>query len=439
MYILNYIYFLIITLCGLNYLYSPRQVVLHPYNKRLHLKLDGPEMFWILTFSTGLFALSAPAGLDLMAVRLLVLEIFCFIGLFLSKGKVIWALPIILYLLYILWMVLGLFYSPSPSYGIRVIMKYMYPLIVMMFASSVVRDGELFLKASLGMRKVALLSLIFILIPFLERSVFPGVLWYSTARAIHYIAVTIFSLALFFYGTKSKKDLLISFLFMLPCVIWVFRTSIMGVTLALMLFFFIRYRIKALPVIGLVFVMFIVSIFTIPSVRDKMFFSSKGKSIEQLQAGKISAEDINSNGRFAMWEWSLKKFYQDKKLTGTGTGNLQETFYELRHPFGTIKICHNDYVQILCDNGLVGLVLFGSSFFALIFHCFVVCQKKKYPWYILVAAITAASSAGGMLLTLFTDNGINYSMATISYPCGFYGMMLGLIAGYKNKVHNVLQ
>ena len=430
---LNYIYFLIITLTGLYFLYSSRHIVLHPYNKQLHLKLSGPEMFWILTFSTGLLSLSAPAGLNLMAVRLLVLELFCTIGLFITRNKAIWTPTSIIYLLYILWLVIGLFYSPAPAYGIRVILKYLYPFVVMLFASAVVRDGELFLKSSLGARKVALFSLIFVVFPVIEQTLFVGVFWYATAKAIHYIAIGSFSLALYFYGTKSKKELFITILFIIPCIIWVFRTSILGTTVAIMTFFFIRYRLRSLPIIGVVSLLFVVSIFAVPSIRDKMFFESKNKSIEQLQEGEISKDDINSNGRFAMWEWALDKFYTNKELAGSGTGTLQETFYSLRHPFGHMKICHNDYVQILSDNGLIGIFLFGTSFLILIIHSFIVCQQKKYPWYIHVAAITAGSSAAGMLFTLYTDNGINYSMATVSYPCGFYGMMLGLIAGYKTK------
>ena len=162
-----------------------------------------------------------------------------------------------------------------------------------------------------------------------------------------------------------------------------------------------------------------------------MFFDDNGKNIEQLNAGKISMDDINSNGRFAMWEWSLNKFFYGKELTGAGTGNLQETFYALRHPFAPIRICHNDYVQILCDNGLIGIVLFGGSFLALIFHCFIVFQNRRYDTAIHLCAIVAGASAAGTLLTMYTDNVINYTMATLSYPCGFYGMMLGLIAGYK--------
>ncbi len=208
----------------------------------------------------------------------------------------------------------------------------------------------------------------------------------------------------------------------------------MGTTIALMIFALFKYKLKALPAIFGVFILFIIIVFSFEPVKNKMFIDSNGKSVEQLQNRQITADDINSNGRFAMWEWALKKFYDGKELTGSGTGNLQETFYALRHPFGTIKICHNDYVQILCDNGLIGLVLFGGSMLLIIFHCFFVFQHKDYGPAIKIAAISAGSSLGGMLLSMYTDNAINYTMATFSFPLGCYGMMLGLIQKYKEEI-----
>ncbi len=59
MYLLNYIYFLIITLLGLKFLTMKRGVMVNPLNREQKMVMDGPEMFWVLTFSTGLLALSA--------------------------------------------------------------------------------------------------------------------------------------------------------------------------------------------------------------------------------------------------------------------------------------------------------------------------------------------------------------------------------------------
>lgn len=436
MYLLNYIYFLILTGLGAKFLFQSYSKVKHPLNKKQYLMFDGPELFWVLTFSTGLLAFSAPGKLDLMAIRLMVLELFCLIGLFVVKRKPIWSIATICYLTYILWTLIGIVYSPSPTYGFRVILKYIYPLLIMLFASAVVRNEEVFLKAGLGVRSIAVLSIVLSFIPFTGK-LFPGVFWYATAKAIHYIVICIFSLALFYHGGKDKRDLVFAILFIFPCVFWVFRTSIMGTTLALMVFFFFKYRLKSLPTIFGVLVLFIVAIFFIPSIKEKMFFDKNKANTNQLRSGKISMDDINSNGRFAMWEWSLKKFFDKKETIGTGTGNLQETFYALKHPFGSIRICHNDYIQILCDNGLIGIILFGGSFAFLIGHCFVIYQDKKYTAAIRICAITAGASTAGILLTLYTDNAINYTMATLSYPCGFYGMTLGLIQEFKRRKHAI--
>ena len=207
----------------------------------------------------------------------------------------------------------------------------------------------------------------------------------------------------------------------------------MGTTLALATFMFFKYRLKSLPVILGVGIMFLIAVFYIPAVREKMFFDDSNVNINQMRSGQISLDNINSNGRFAMWEWSLGNFYKGKELAGSGTGNLQETFYALKHPFKPIRIVHNDYVQLLCDNGLIGFFLFGCSFLFLIAHCFFVYQNPIYDMGIRICAIVAGASAAGVLLTMYTDNVINYTMATLSYPCGFYGMMLGLIAKYKQS------
>lgn len=399
-------------------------VMTNPLNREQKMVMDGPEMFWVLTFSTGLLAFSAPAGLDLMAIRLMVLEIFCLVGLFICKRSPQWSPAIIFYLIYIIWLVVGLSYTPAPGYGFRVILKYLYPLLIMLFASAAVRDKEVFFKAGIGARTVALISIGVFFIPYVVH-LFPGVFWYGTASAIHYISMCVFSLALFYYTQEKKKNLLLCILFMLPCVLWVFRTSIMGTTLALMTFFFFKYKLKSLPVMFSVFILFIVAVFAIPSVREKMFVNSESVSIEQFQRGEITKEDINSNARFGMWEHLENRFYEGKELTGSGVGSVQNYMYS-NFVFGGLKVPHNDYVQILCDSGIIGVVLYLLVVLTVIIHSFIVYQNNS-DVAIRMSAIVAGSSLAGVALTLYTDNVVNYSMATLAYPFGFYGMMLGLI------------
>lgn len=430
MVVLNYLYFLIITLVGLKFLTMKQGVMTNPLNREQKMVMDGPEMFWVLTFSTGLLAFSAPGALDLMAIRLMVLEAFCLVGLFICKRSPQWSPAIIFYLIYIIWLVIGLSYTPAPGYGFRVILKYLYPLLIMLFASAAVRDKEVFLKAGIGARMVAIISIAVAFIPYIGR-LFPGVFWYGTARAINYISMCVFSLALFYYTQEKKKNLLLCILFMLPCILWVFRTSIMGTTLALMTFFFFKYRLKSLPVIAGIMLVAVVSVFTIPSLKEKMFKDSENVSIEQFQRGEISKDDIESNARFAMWEHLENRFYDGKELIGSGIGSVQNYMYS-NFVFGGLKVPHNDYVQILCDSGIIGVVLYLLVVLTVITHSFIVYQNNS-DVAIKICAIVAGSSLAGVALTMYTDNVVNYSMATLSYPFGFYGMMLGLVKGKKNK------
>lgn len=429
MYLLNYIYFLIITYFGIKFLYSGGEIVKSPFDKTVQMRLSGPEMFWCLTFSTGLLAFSAPAGLDLMAIRLMVLEILCFLGLFVAKNNPIWSYPLVIYVIYLIWIAIGCFYSQAFFFGFRVILKYLYPLLLCLFASTVVRDKEVFIKSSMWARFVALISIIFAFVPFIG-SLVPGVFWYGTARAINYISIMILSLGLFYFTNEKKKNLIYSIIFLLPCFIWVFRTSIMGSFIAIMAFYFIKYRVKSLPIIAGILILGVVAVFTIPSLRNKMFKKeAKGISIENFQAGNVGMDEVNTNAREAMWKHLENRFYNGHEIIGSGTGSVQNYMYN-NHVFGGLKVPHSDFVQIKCDNGNLGLILYTLCAFTVFIHCFLVYWKNSDNAVLQLCAIVAGASMAGVFVTLYSDNTVNYSMATLSMPYGFYGMMLGL-----NKLH----
>ena len=429
MYFLNYLYFLIIAFFGYKWLTGPGGTMTNPLNRQQKMRMDGPEMFWVLTFSTGVLAFSAPGVIDLMAIRLLVLEIFCVVGLFVVKRKVQWSVASVLYIVLLLWLVIGLSYSPAPDYGFRVILKYAYPFLLMLFASAAVRDGEVFLKAGLTARIVAVASIVVAFIPFLN-FVFPGVFWTGTARAIHYISICVFSWALYYYTNEKKKNLFFAILFMLPCFLWVFRTSIMGTVVAIMAFAFFKYKLKSLPIILGIVILGVIAVFTIPSLKEKMF-KDDSVTIEQFQAGKVTKDNIESNARFAMWKHLQDRFYDGKEMTGSGTGSVQNYMYS-HFIFGGLKVPHSDFVQMMCDNGLIALLLYIGIAIGAILHNLYIYDRCS-TMALKICAITAGSSMAGVLVTLYSDNVVNYSMATLSMPFGFYGMTLGLWQAERSK------
>ncbi len=162
-------------------------------------------------------------------------------------------------------------------------------------------------------------------------------------------------------------------------------------------------------------------------------FLNKDINAEDFMEGKVTIDDINSNGRFVMWTKLLEKHFRGRELLGSGTGSTQKYMYE-NHVFGGLKVPHNDFVQQLCDNGLIGIVLYLTMALFIISHSFIEYSKNNNIYAVRVSAIVAGVSMGGVLLTMLTDNVVNYSMATIAYPFGFYGMMLGLKRRQKNDI-----
>lgn len=424
---LNILYFIIITYWGFRFLKSPGGIVKGALNSEQRWHYSGPELFWCLTFSTGLLAFSLIIGFDLMAVRLGVLELFCIIGLSTVKDKPIWSFPLQIYVVYLIWLLIGCCYGPSWGYGIRVILKYSYPLLICLFASAVVHDGETFIKSSQLARIVALCSAISAFIPSIEILLFPGAFWYATARAINYISIMIFSLAMFYVtdGKEKRKNLIYAGFFMLPCFLWVFRTTIMGSLVAIMAFYFIKYRLKSLPIIFGILILGVIAVFTIPSLRDKMFKdNTKNVSIENFQEGNLDMDDVETNSREAMWTYLEEQFYKDHEIAGSGTGSVQEHMYT-HFLFGGLIVPHSDFVQIKCDNGLIGFVLYCCVVF-LIFASAANTYWSTDNQVLKLASIVAGSSILGVFATMYSDNCVNYSMATLSMPFGFYGMMLGI-------------
>lgn len=429
---LNYIYFAVITYLGVYFLFSGGRIVRSPFDRRQRLLFTGTEMFWVLTFGTGLLAFTAPGTIDLMAIRLLVLEIMCVIGIVMAKGRVVWSVPLLIYVTYLLWILIGISYTASTAYGIRVMLKYMYPLMLALLASAVVRNKEVFVKASLLARTVAIVCVIMSFIPYAER-ILP-VFWYATARTINFISMMILSLGLFFYTDEKRKNIIWAVVFLIPCFIWVFRTSIMGSAVAIMAFAFIKYRLRSLPIIFGVIIATIIAVFTIPSLREKMFYDEK-VTLEDFQEGELSMDDVNSNARFAMWEDLQNKFYYGHEIIGSGTGRVQQYMYTHRSEFGGLHVPHSDFIQLMCDNGLIGLILYISILISCFIHCFYVFQFSRDS-AIKLCSIVAGSLMIGVGVTLYSDNVVNYSMATLSMPFGFYGMMLGLLRAEKDKGHN---
>ncbi|MFI3331331.1 MAG: O-antigen ligase family protein [Rikenellaceae bacterium] len=219
---------------------------------------------------------------------------------------------------------------------------------------------------------------------------------------------------------------------MLPCLLWGYRTSLLANAVMLSIFAIFIFKTRALLAIGLTFGLGVSIIFFTPSIKEKMFFDSQQVTIKDFKEGRISVEQINSNGRFNTWGKLLNRYYKNHKILGSGTGTTQGSM-QINKSFGGLTVPHNDYVTLLCDNGLLGLILYLSSFITIIWQCFRKFNNIQSSTEIRFCAIIAGSTLSAIITAMFTENIINYSIATLTIPFVFYGIMMGLSWG---KNHN---
>lgn len=418
--LLCFVYFIVLTVIGFYLVYKPYGVISAPFDRSLKMRCKGTELLLIFIFATGLIGL-----MPVLAIRLAVLEVLCIIGIYKSHSSPIFSFPIILFILFIVWEIWGLSYTPSTEFGFRMILKYIYPLLLALFASSVVRDKEIVLKSLLSARWVAAFTILIYFVPILL-PLFIGVFWHPAALATHYIPMSMISLALYIYSNKKAKNLIFFVIFSLPCFIWVFRTDIMGLFVALSAFALIKYRLKAVPVVLLLGVLSVASLFYIPSIKAKMYYNPDEVSLSDFLTGNVDETNINTSGRGPMWEDCKRWFYEEHELIGSGTGRVQKYMYTEATGFRKGGQIHNDFLVLMCDNGLIGLSLYLLSALGAFIHCVYIYHKQSSSAVLRMCAIVAGSSLLGVVVTMYSDNTLSYSMATLSYPWGLYGMTLGL-------------
>ena len=64
---------------------------------------------------------------------------------------------------------------------------------------------------------------------------------------------------------------------------------------------------------------------------------------------------------------------------GSGIGSVQNYMYS-NFVFGGLKVPHNDYVQMSCDSGIIGVVLY--LLVVLLLLCIVLWYIRSIPMYL---------------------------------------------------------
>jgi O-antigen ligase len=429
--IISLLAFLMISVLGAQYANSGKwSFVSNPYNAQQKIRISSRQGFALFLLAAAVVRAGSFSSTLLLVWILLLLFL-----LSKNSARLSDSILFFFYSVYLIWLLFSLVISPEQVFGLRMFAKYLFPFLVALVASSIPNTDIFFLKTlKVSLASALVLNLIYgltFLLPigFITWPIFEPIIWWGAAIVdFNPFAMAV---ALVLYKLTKKKVYLyaVAIFFIVPVITSV-RTGLIGLGVSLLAISFFKYRLRALPIFVLIIFGVIGSVLFIPSIRDKMFhgeFKSAEEVVNSLDV--LSIDNLDTSGRLAMWEWSLDTYYKDNEVMGAGLGQLQARFYSGKHPF-LVEVVHNDYVQILCDTGQVGLILYLIIICSFVVCSFRIYNNKKYRESARNSAFIAGTSLCGIMACAFTDNVINYSLLTLTYPYAFFGFALAL---KKNK------
>lgn len=426
--VLSLITFIIITILGFKYAYvSGSCSVQSPFNTKYNIHVTSRQRFVLLLLSVVIIQAGSFSAIILLVWIILLLSLSIKYSTSLKGSRLF-----NFYGLYLVWLLISIFFSPEPIFGLRVFSKYLFPFLVLIVVSSISISDVLFLKyLKIAFRSLITVNILYV-ISTLDSGLFNiynSIFWLGTSL----MDVNSFTLVIgliLYQITKKKKYLYFLIILILIPILTSVRTGLIGLGVTLLAISFFKYKWRALPFCLIIIVGLVVSFLYVPGIRDKMFKGAFNNAESIINASeKITLDNIETSGRSDAWKWSLEKFYKGHEYIGSGLGNLQAVFYSGNHPFGRLKVIHNDYIQILCDIGLIGLILYLLVIISFVVHSFIIYNNKRNPLTARYAAFIAGTSLCGIMACAFTDNVINYSLITLSYPYVFFGFALS----FKNR------
>jgi len=430
--VLSLILLLSISFLALRYTFVKKPyLVKSPWEKRFKMYVNQKQRFILFLLATAIIQVDSYSSI------LLFIWMVCLIILLLQNSTKVSTTPLtITYTLYLLWLFISLFRTPETVHGIRVFAKYLFPFLVFLVANSTKTNKSFFNKLlNVSFMSGVIVNCLIILMKIIPIS--------SIYRAIFWWPPAVIDANPFFIATgiiiysQTKKKIILFYILLIFCIPFIenVRTGIVGITVFLLAASFFKYKLKSLPLFLFIFIGLVVSITYVSSIRNKMFSDGFGSANELISSSNnISILDINTNGRSVLWEWVLDKYYYGNELVGSGLGQVQGRLY-LGDLFGGIKVVHNDFIQILCDTGNIGLLLYLTTLISFIWHAFRIYNNKTYSISARNSAFIAGTSLCGILASAFTDNVVNYSLITLSYPFVFFGCALSLKKHKNSDIH----
>ena len=413
---------LILWICRI-YLTDDKRFRYVEYNKGEYYLLSRNMYFTIFTICTGPVFLS---GISLLKYGLW----FATILILIIGNKIRMKLETVmtLYLVFFFWLMLTMTWTTTPRDGWMMLIKYFIPLLFLWLGYSSLRNEKDLVVLLKVVNFTACVYCIFIggqgwkLFPHIYHG--PIGNQFSTYAGFACYEISIFITPILLYWlTKEKKYVLCAFWLLLSTILESVRTGLGGMMLVFVVATLLRSKAKALPGLIMVGAMFVGIILFVPGMNQKFFGEDAGTVTgEDIVTGNaLSLDNIEMSGRDYMWERIKDNCYYGNEVFGGGLGTSGRFQKNYGKATKGLEMIHNDYLQILCDTGIVGIVLLCIFYLGFIIKVIAHVVLRKSTVLVKLTGIMALSSMVGVGFAMYFDNVVSNSMQALVMPFIYWG------------------
>lgn len=351
--------------------------------------------------------------------------------LFLGKVRMKFEAMTVMYTIFFFWLCCTMTYTTAPRDGYMMLIKYALPMLFLWMGYSGLsneKDLIVFLKV---VNIVACIYCCFIggqgckLMPWLYYG--PIGAQFSTYAGFADFLTAVFVVPLMLYWlTKEKKYLGCALWMVLSTVLESVRTGMGGMMLVFCVALLLKNKAKAIPGLAVAGAMFLSVVLFVPSVNEKFFGEDAGtvSATDILQGGAMGMDNIELSGREYMWQRVKDNCYYGNETFGGGLGTSGRFVKNYGRANRYLDMMHNDYLQIICDTGHVGILLLTVFYIVVILRVTSEVALRRSSLLVKLTGIMALSSMVGIGFSMYFDNVVSNSMQSMVMPYIYLGFFL---------------
>ena len=382
-------------------------------------------------------------GLDMNGIRLLGMSAaLCLVVLADRRvGRRVFSGAAIFYVALIAWGALSLAFSPAPLDGARLLLKIAYPLLVFLVLTGLAPDrpqlDRLMDAVLIGAAVLCLVvNPLYLVFGDFEREIggwirLRGVGAHQNPFAFYLVATVLIAFVRFTTRGQARYLALC-----VICSFWMVLTITRIAFLAALVALFAVGVVSAVltrqtrVLLGAVITAVVIAIPFAPIVLERSlgFVPTPGELLGLLQSPRLLVMSMNWEGRDVFWAIVFNAWLASPVL-GLGLG-ASSFVLRLHFPAMSSPVVHNDYLRLLAEAGLIGVLLFTGALAAWTAAVLRVAPIRDRT--VREYALPAVGCIAALAVIGLTDNAFDYYGPFTQYVGFLCGGALAAAAGVRS-------